>query len=118
MRKIARVSRAAAAFMLTAAPSMWPAVAQMQRRVHQCDNKNVSFDQRISGCTAAIRSGKWKGRDLAWVHLDRGVAWRAKGDNNRAIADYDQAIRLNPKLAIAYNNRGNAWRAKGDDRAI
>jgi S1-C subfamily serine protease len=29
-----------------------------------------------------------------------------RGDYKGAIADYDQAIRLNPKLAPAYNNRG------------
>jgi tetratricopeptide (TPR) repeat protein len=29
-------------------------------------------------------------------------------DFKGAIADYDQAIRLNPKLAVAYNGRGNA----------
>jgi tetratricopeptide (TPR) repeat protein len=33
--------------------------------------------------------------------------------------DYDQAIQLDPKLAIAYNNRSDAYNYKGDrDRAI
>lgn len=42
-----------------------------------------------------------------------------KGDNDRAIADYDQALKLDPKLAVAYNNRGIARLSKGDsDRAI
>ncbi|MFZ1109035.1 MAG: tetratricopeptide repeat protein [Rhodomicrobium sp.] len=41
------------------------------------------------------------------------------GDYDRAISDYNQAIRLKPDYADAYNNRGNAYRAKGDnDRAI
>ena len=49
---------------------------------------------------------------------NRGIAWRRKGDLDRAIADYDQAIRLNP-TAAAYNNRGSAWHAKGEnERAI
>ena len=43
----------------------------------------------------------------------------AKGDHDRAIADYSEAIRLDPKHASAFNNRGIAYRAKGDhDRAI
>ena len=47
------------------------------------------------------------------------MAWRAKGDNDRAIFDYDEAIRLDPKHAVAFYGRGNAWLAKGDnDRAI
>jgi len=36
-----------------------------------------------------------------------------------AIPCFDRAIRLNPRLALAYNNRGIAWREKGDlSRAI
>ena len=31
-----------------------------------------------------------------------------------AIADYTQAIRLDPKFANAYNGRGNVYQAKGD----
>ena len=57
---------------------------------------------------------------------NRGIAWFTKGDYDHAIADYSQAIQLDPNLAAAYNNRGDAWRAKGDfvhatadfDRAI
>jgi tetratricopeptide (TPR) repeat protein len=41
------------------------------------------------------------------------------GENDRAIADYDKTIALDPKYAIAYDNRGIAYKAKGDnDRAI
>ena len=42
-----------------------------------------------------------------------------KGDYDRAIADYDEAIRLDPRYAVAYYNRGVAYCDKGDyDRAI
>jgi tetratricopeptide (TPR) repeat protein len=34
---------------------------------------------------------------------------------DRAIQGYDQAIRLDPKNAAAYNGRGGAYQAKGDD---
>jgi tetratricopeptide (TPR) repeat protein len=38
---------------------------------------------------------------------------------DRAIADYTQALRLDPNIALAYNNRGMAYAGKGDyDRAI
>ena len=46
----------------------------------------------------------------------RGVAYYGKKDYDRAIADYDQAIKLNPAYAAALINRGNAWRAKGMQR--
>jgi tetratricopeptide (TPR) repeat protein len=50
---------------------------------------------------------------------NRGLAYRAKGEHDRAIQDYDEAIKLNPNLAIAFYNRGLAYGAKGQhDRAI
>ena len=42
-----------------------------------------------------------------------------KGDKERAIADFDTAIKLNPKDADVYTNRGLAYFDKGQyDRAI
>ena len=41
------------------------------------------------------------------------------GDRDKAIADYTEAIRLDPKYAEAYCNRGIAYGKKGDhDEAI
>src|SRR4029077_18844208 len=49
----------------------------------------------------------------------RGLAKEAKGDYDGAIADFNRAIELDPKLAIFYTNRGLAKEAKGDlDGAI
>jgi lipoprotein NlpI len=43
----------------------------------------------------------------------------SKGDFERAIADYNEAIRLDPKNAVAFDNRAVAYRENGDpDRAI
>jgi tetratricopeptide (TPR) repeat protein len=50
---------------------------------------------------------------------DRGVIYHEKGDYDRAIADYTEAIRLDPKYSNAFYNRGYAYEKKGDyDRAI
>jgi tetratricopeptide (TPR) repeat protein len=43
----------------------------------------------------------------------RGNAYRAKGQHDRAIQDYDQTIRVNPQYAAAFFNRGLAKKAKG-----
>ena len=59
------------------------------------------------------------GSPAAEAHFERGFACAMKGDYDRAIADYTQAIHLNPRYAAAYNNRGNACLQKGDsDKAI
>ena len=49
----------------------------------------------------------------------RGKVSFRKGDYKTAIAEYDEAIRLNPKLAKAYFNRGTAFYLIADrERAI
>jgi tetratricopeptide (TPR) repeat protein len=58
-------------------------------------------------------------RDAAVAYYRRGNAYGKKGDLDRAIADYDKAIELDPKYVMAYNNRGIAYGKKGDfDSAI
>jgi Flp pilus assembly protein TadD len=37
-----------------------------------------------------------------------------KGDDDKGLADYDQAIKFDPDDALSYNNRGIARVAKGD----
>src|SRR4051812_29003810 len=50
---------------------------------------------------------------------NRGVSHFGKGDYDKAIADYNEAIRLDPKHALAYYNRGLSYAMKGDhDKAI
>lgn len=53
------------------------------------------------------------------VVMDRGNAFRAKGDLDRAMVDYDQAITFDPNNAGAHVNRANAWDKKGQpDQAL
>ena len=45
-------------------------------------------------------------------------SWRS-GDDEKAIKNYTEAIRLGPNFADAYYNRGNAYRRRGEnDKAI
>ena len=49
----------------------------------------------------------------------RGNAYQEKGDLDRAISDFDEAIKLDPKDALVFGMRGDAYKNKGDlDRAI
>ena len=76
-------------------------------------------DATIAACTRAINSGGLHDHDLAVEYYNRGIKYASKGDYDRAIVDYTEAIRLDPKYADAYGNRGNAYRDKRDlDRAL
>ena len=65
----------------------------------------VTLDQRIAACTAIIGAGRATGHDLAVAYNNRGGALYYKGETERAWADYDQAIKLSPNFAHAFNNR-------------
>ncbi len=85
-----------------------------------CTGKpDVEWDRQITACTSLIESGKESRPDQAVAHHNRGLAYAVKGDLDRAIADFSEAIRLDPKDVWSYHNRGLAYAAKGDfDRAI
>src|SRR5262249_21929950 len=51
--------------------------------------------------------------------VSQGNTSAGNHDYDRAIADYSEAIRLNPQYALAFDNRGNAYWNKADyDRAL
>ncbi len=94
--------------------------AQTPQERGWCEGEDATtVDQRIEGCSAVIKAGRDKADKLAEAFNNRGVGYRLKGDFDRAIQDYGQAIKLNAKFAAAYNNRGVAYDHKGEyDRAI
>ena len=46
---------------------------------------------------------------------NRGVAYYNKGEYDQAIADFTEAIRLDPDNADIYHDRGLAYGKKGDE---
>jgi lipoprotein NlpI len=112
---------AGAVMSATAASHASPAAAQTQQQIDWCNNNDNAFsvDQRIGGCTALVESAEASVQNRAAGYSNRCWAYSDKGDPDRAIADCNQAIRLDPKLANAYLNRGKAYSDKHDfDRAI
>ncbi len=78
-----------------------------------------STTDSISACTTAISSGKLNDADLAKAYLSRGLAQqRAKQDEN-AINDFNEALKINPSDPRTINIRGNSYLNLGQyDRAI
>lgn len=97
-----------------------PALAQTAKEIDQCSGREgPAPDVIIQGCTAVIQAGADTAKKLAAAFNNRGVAYRYKGENDRALQDINQAIRLDPNAANHYNNRGIIYRMKGEyDRAI
>src|SRR5262249_53024610 len=57
---------------------------------------DVPWSEQIAGCTKAIESGKYAGKDLARALIFRGKAYGQTGDIDRCLADIEEAIRLDP----------------------
>jgi tetratricopeptide (TPR) repeat protein len=80
----------------------------------------ANIDLKLSACTRLIeRARDLPAKERAFLHNERGIALRRKGDIDRAILEYNEALRLDPQYAIAYNNRGYALERKGQfDKAL
>ena len=106
-----------AAVVAALLPSL--AFAQTNPRNDRDTCRKASADVAIAACTRAIESRTFSGSELAAIHNDRGWAYYGMGNLDRAIADYTEAIRNNPKDAVAFTNRGIAWHDRRDhDRAL
>ncbi|MFI4997232.1 MAG: tetratricopeptide repeat protein, partial [Hyphomicrobiales bacterium] len=105
--------------MAVFAASVSPCVAELSPLQRLCVDRGIVAEERIAACTALIRSGEGNPHNVAVSLLNRGAAYGLRGDHDLALADFDNAIQLDPGFAAAYNLRSIAWRNKGDlDRAI
>ncbi len=70
------------------------------------DNAIADFDRAL-----ALQSS---GRGIVVLHIDRAIAQRAKGDLAAALADYTQALAMDPDNAAAFNDRGVLYKKVHD----
>src|ERR1700681_1525345 len=75
--------------------------------------RNANPDTGIEGCTAIIEAAGGTPRDRALAFNSRANARYRKGEYDRAVDDYDQAIKLDPNEPTAYDGRGAVYYSKG-----
>jgi tetratricopeptide (TPR) repeat protein len=68
----------------------------------------------VSECGVLIDNEKTAKPDRLKALIARGGVFIRKEQVDRAIADYDVALRLDPSQADLLNTRGELWRRKGD----
>jgi len=95
-----------------------PALAQPTSDIQRCLQEKAP-DLVISHCGRAFRSTQLSHSERTGGHLARGRAYFARGAYDRAIRDFDEAIKLSPGFTEVYSARGAAYVRKGEhDRAI
>src|SRR3954447_21802894 len=112
MRNLLAISMVAFAVLTLTGP-IGPALAQQSRELQQCINGDD--DARLSGCAQVLNKGnRESAQNRVVAYNNRGLALNNKGEYDRAIRDFDEAIRLDPRYVHAYSNRGWALNNKGE----
>jgi tetratricopeptide (TPR) repeat protein len=74
----------------------------------------IDPEQSLRGCRSVLGTGAKGPAGEAGARLSDGLALAWRGEWDKAIAAFDQAIALKPKFAFAYLNRGLAYQREGD----
>jgi tetratricopeptide (TPR) repeat protein len=78
-----------------------------------CSNPR-NADAAISACSRLISSGKLAGNALSEAYQWRGSAYIAKSLYDRALADFGESIRVDPRDYVSFTKRGLLYAVRGD----
>ncbi|MCA3416244.1 MAG: tetratricopeptide repeat protein [Roseomonas sp.] len=97
-------------------PGMAGAQSSREEAWRWCARRDatIALNAQLAGCNWIIRSGQETAESLSGAYFNRGNARAELWDFVGAIADFTEAIRLNPEFISAFNNRGNARADQGD----
>jgi tetratricopeptide (TPR) repeat protein len=109
MKRFVPLALAAASVVAFAAAV---ATARNDRSAEACFTQQG--EAAIAACTHAIRSGRFSGNVLATIYDNRAIELRERGEYDKAIADYSDAIRVDGTLSGAYTGRGLAYEGKAE----
>ena len=80
----------------------------------ECSGGPGDPQRMIKDCTRLIEFAGLERTELAQAYFTRGTQWALMSNHDRAVADFNMALELDPKLVGAYYNRALALSEKGD----
>lgn len=112
--RLARKIAAVAVLALSTAP----AAALTTKDSHDCEQM-TNPGLKVSACTRILQSGNLSSDVQASARHHRGVGYLLQQNFDRAIVEFNEALRADPTYKKSFNSRGNAWKGKGElDNAI
>jgi len=92
----------------------------LEKNIQLCSGSGTTSSKvQIEACDGLIGLAAVKPQGKAIAHNNRGNAYIREADFDRAIRDFDEALKINPNYAKALNNRGVAYQKKRElDRSI
>src|SRR5690242_12023091 len=91
-------------------------MSEMVRRSRNCADDQIAADERIGFCSAVIKDGGLRGRELANMYIYRSRAERSTHADADAARDLDLAIKASDRYAVAWFERGNLRADLGQNR--
>src|SRR5437588_4126300 len=93
------------------------ALAQIDQDWNSCKAEDAD-GAAIPACTRLIDTNGLGPDDRAVAYYHRGATYWRKGEHDKAIADENEAIAINPKCADAYMTRSGFYLDTGDDDQV
>jgi tetratricopeptide (TPR) repeat protein len=121
MRRVGWHELVSVCFAVATMLAAFPTRAQTQDETDWCfgERQKFSLDLQVKGCTAIIQAPGAPVERRTAAYLVRGHAYYMEKQYDRAIADLDQVVKLEPKMALPIFLRGSArLRLKDYDGAI
>jgi len=104
---------AACSLLGAAIPALSTSANEIAQALARCQDEDRAAELRARACTFLIGNKSIEDDIRAEAFLNRGAAQQDAGDTDAAIADFTDAIRLNPGYPAPYAHRADAYQERG-----